>query len=174
VTAAIGRFDRRIWRRRTALQRQAKKFCASLDSSLLAPMMHAMFASSPRLALALAASGFVHAAQFVTDTNANAPKVFPASDEGERAMKRFRFRKVQSRTLCRRTMLANPVCFTLMRRPLSRGRNFCLHSGVTDIRGHMTWLTANSPARRSRSVGYMKEFEGQRIANYTKESDRVR
>src|SRR6059058_2386507 len=92
--------------------------------------------------LALAASGSVHAAQFVTDTNANAPKVAAASDEGERAMKRFRIPKgFKVELFAAEPLLANPVCFSID----EKGRffvaeTFRLHSGVTDIRGHMSWL----------------------------------
>src|SRR5438876_11044301 len=129
------------------------------------------------LAFALAASGFVHAAQFITDTNANAPKVLSASDEGERAMKRFQIPKgFKVELFAAEPLLANPVCFTID----EKGRffvaeTFRLHAGVTDIRGHMDWLdTELESASVEERIDYMKEFEGKRISDYTKESDRVR
>ena len=45
------------------------------------------------IALAMLAASSIRAAQFVTDTNATAPRVAAASDEGELAMKRFRIPK---------------------------------------------------------------------------------
>ena len=129
------------------------------------------------LAFALAASGIVHAAQIVTDTNANAPKVAAASDEGERAMKRFRIPKgFKVELFAAEPLLANPVCFTID----EKGRffvaeTFRLHAGVTDIRSHMDWLdTELESTSVEERIDYMKEFEGKRIADYTKESDRVR
>lgn len=129
------------------------------------------------IALAVAASLSVRAAQVVTDTNAIAPKVFPASNEGELAMKRFRIPKdFKVELFAAEPLLANPVAFAID----EKGRffvaeTFRLHAGVTDIRGHMDWLdeelASTSVAER---VAIMKRHEGKRIADYAKESDRVR
>src|SRR5215216_2894817 len=127
--------------------------------------------------LALIASVPLHAAEFVTDTNANAPKVAPASDEGERAIQRFRIPKgFKVELFAAEPLLANPVAFAID----EKGRffvaeTFRLHAGVTDIRGHMNWLT-NELASTSveERVSYMKHYEGKRVVDYTKESDRVR
>ena len=129
------------------------------------------------IALLLAASVSLRAAQFVTDTNAGAPRVAAASDDGERAMKRFRIPKgFKVELFAAEPMLANPVTFSID----EKGRffvaeTFRLHAGVTDIRGHMNWLT-NELASQSveRRVAYMKEYEGKRIADYAKEADRIR
>lgn len=127
--------------------------------------------------LALAASGPLHAAQFVTDTNANPPKVAPASDEAERAMKGFRIPKdFKVELFAAEPLLANPVCFAID----EKGRffvaeTFRLHAGVTDIRGHMDWLDEELASKSVETrVEYMKQHEAKRIADYTKESDRVR
>src|SRR3954463_13264457 len=94
------------------------------------------------VALAFIAGPLTRAAQFVTDTNANAPKVAAASDEGERAIKRFRIPKgFKVELFAAEPLLANPVAFAID----EKGRffvaeTFRLHAGVTDIRGHMTWL----------------------------------
>jgi len=129
------------------------------------------------VAFALASSAALPAAQLVTDTNANPPKVAPASDEGERAMRRFRIPpgfKVEQ--FAAEPLLANPVAFAID----EKGRffvaeTFRLHAGVTDIRGHMTWLDEELASKSvEERVEIMKRHEGKRIANYTKESDRVR
>src|SRR6185295_7737925 len=127
--------------------------------------------------LALIAGLPIRAAQFVTDTNANAPKVAPASDEGERAMKRFRIPKgFKVELFAAEPLLANPVAFSID----EKGRffvaeTFRLHSGVTDIRGHMSWLDEELASTSvEERVEIMKRHEGKRIADYTKESDRVR
>src|SRR5436190_2012110 len=129
------------------------------------------------IALVLLAASCCGAAQFVTDTNATAPRVAAASDEGELAMKRFRIPKgFKVELFAAEPLLANPVAFSID----EKGRffvaeTFRLHAGVTDIRGHMNWLT-NELASTSveQRVEYMKHYEGKRIADYTKETDRVR
>jgi quinoprotein glucose dehydrogenase len=128
-------------------------------------------------ALAFMASLSLHAAQFVTDTNGTAPKVAAASDEAERAIQRFRIPKgFRVELFAAEPLLANPVAFAID----EKGRffvaeTFRLHAGVTDIRGHMNWLT-NELASQSveERVSYMKHYEGKRAVDYTKESDRVR
>src|SRR3954471_9622100 len=97
-----------------------------------------------RAALWLALLSLLHplgAAQFVQQTG-NTPRLAPASDEGERAIKRFRVPKgFKVELFAAEPLLANPVAFAID----EKGRffvaeTFRLHSGVTDIRGHMTWL----------------------------------
>src|SRR3954464_7802458 len=114
-------------------------------------------------ALALAASGPLRAAQLVTETNANAPKVAAASDDGERAMKRFRIPKgFKVELFAAEPLLANPVCFAID----EKGRffvaeTFRLHAGVTDIRGHMGWLDTELASKSvEERIAYMKKFEG--------------
>ena len=119
-----------------------------------------------------------HAAQFVTDTNvATAPKVAAASNEGELAMKRFRIPKgFKVELFAAEPLLANPVAFSID----ERGRfyvaeTYRLDAGVTDIRGHMTWLDEELASQSVENrVEYMKRFEGKRIDGYTRESDQVR
>src|SRR5882762_2220871 len=129
------------------------------------------------LALALAACGPLPAAQIVTDTNASAPKVAAASDEGERAMKRFRIPKgFKVELFAAEPLLANPVAFTID----EKGRffvaeTFRLHAGVTDIRGHMDWLDEELASKSvEERVALMTRHEGKKIGDYAKYSDRVR
>ncbi len=121
---------------------------------------------------------FSRAGEYTTGlSNASPAKVAPASDEGERAMKRFRLQPgMKAELFAAEPMLANPVAFCID----EHGRfyvaeTFRLHDGVTDIRGHMSWLDEELA---STSVGervrYMTEHEGDRISNYTRSSDRVR
>ena len=127
--------------------------------------------------LVLAAGNSLRAAQFVTDTNTSAPKVAPASNEGEAAIKRFRLPKgFKVELFAAEPLLANPVAFTID----EKGRfyvaeTFRLHSGVTDIRGHMDWLDEELASTSvNERVEIMKRHEGKRIAEYEKEEDRVR
>src|SRR5436309_1222786 len=70
------------------------------------------------------------------------PPVAPASEEGRRALGRIQVPAGLSVDLwAAEPLLANPVAFTID----GKGRffvaeTFRLHSGVTDIRGHMDWL----------------------------------
>ena len=119
-----------------------------------------------------------HAAQFVTDTNVTTtPKVAAASNEGALAMKRFRIPKgFKVELFAAEPLLANPVAFSID----EKGRfyvveTYRLHAGVTDIRSHMTWLDEELASQTVENrVEYMKRFEGKRIDDYAKESDRVK
>jgi quinoprotein glucose dehydrogenase len=118
----------------------------------------------------------IRGAEFVKQ-DPNIPMVAPASDEGERAMKRFRIPKgFKVELFAAEPMLANPVCFTID----EKGRfyvaeTFRLHAGVTDIRGHMSWLDTELASKSvEERVAYMKKFEGPKIREYTNETDRVR
>jgi len=113
----------------------------------------------------------------IVESTPVATKVAAASSDPERAMKRFRIPKgFKVELFAAEPLLANPVAFAID----EKGRfyvaeTFRLHAGVTDIRMHMSWLDdelkSESVAER---VEYMKRFEGKRIAEYTKESDRVK
>ncbi len=125
----------------------------------------------------LLAAATLTAAQFAPPASGYAPKVMPASDEGETAIKRFRLPKgFKCELVAAEPLLANPVAFCID----EQGRfyvaeTFRLHSGVTDIRGHMEWLDEDLASRSvAERVAMMKKHEGERIANYAKDSDRVR
>ncbi len=115
-------------------------------------------------------------AEYVPNTKA-APKVAEASNEGEAAIKRFRLPKgFKAELFAAEPLLANPVSFCID----EQGRfyvaeTFRLHAGVTDIRGHMGWLDTELASKSvEERVAYMKKFEGSKINDYTKETDRVR
>src|SRR5437762_8837090 len=85
------------------------------------------------LALILHASA-IAAAEYNPNATAG-PKIAAASDEGEKAIKRFRIPKgFKVELFAAEPMLANPVCFAID----EKGRfyvaeTFRLHDGVTDI-----------------------------------------
>jgi quinoprotein glucose dehydrogenase len=117
------------------------------------------------------------AGEFKTGVATNGYFIAPASEDGERAIKRFRLQKgMKAELFAAEPLLANPVAFTID----DHGRfyvaeTFRLHDGVTDIRGHMTWLDEELASTTvGERVAYMKKHEGDRIANYTRFSDRVR
>ena len=72
----------------------------------------------------------------------HAARIAPASQEGEEAIRRFRVPKgFKVELVAAEPLLANPVAFCID----EQGRfyvaeTFRLHAGVTDIRGHMSWL----------------------------------
>lgn len=117
------------------------------------------------------------AAEYVPGKSGYPPPVQPASDEGELALKRFRVPKgLKVELAAAEPLLANPVAFSID----EQGRfyvaeAFRLHAGVTDIRGHMNWLDDELAVKTvEERVAYMTRFEGKRIADYTKQSDRLR
>jgi quinoprotein glucose dehydrogenase len=126
--------------------------------------------------VSIAAAGVLAAAEYVPGTF-NAPGVFPASDEGETAIKRFRVPKgFKVELVAAEPHLANPVAFCIDH----QGRfyvaeTYRLHTGVTDIRGHMNWLDDDLASKSvADRVAMMKKFEGNKITNYTRESERLR
>jgi quinoprotein glucose dehydrogenase len=105
------------------------------------------------------------------------PEVQPASPEAETAIKRFRIPKgLRVELAAAEPLLANPVAFSID----EQGRfyvveTFRLHSGATDIRGHMDWLDEELAVQTvEERVAYMTKHEGKRISEYRKYSDRLR
>ncbi|MEW6155983.1 MAG: PVC-type heme-binding CxxCH protein [Verrucomicrobiota bacterium] len=108
---------------------------------------------------------------------ASPPKIAPASNEGELAMKGFTLPKgFQSELIAAEPHLANPVAFYID----ELGRfyvceTFRLHAGVTDIRGHMNWLDEDLAARTPDDrLALMRRHEGDRISRYAQFSDRLK
>ena len=117
------------------------------------------------------------AGAITTNTAAYAPFIAAESNEGELAMKRFRVPKgFKVELVAAEPLLANPVAFCID----EQGRfyvaeTFRLHTGVTDIRGHMDWLDEDLASRSvEERIAMMKRHEGKRISEYAKDSDRVR
>src|SRR4026209_2521112 len=121
-----------------------------------------MFCHMIRIAALLAiASVPLRAAEISVSTNSNQPKVQPPSDEAERALRRFRIPKgFKVELFAAEPLLANPVAFTID----EKGRfyvaeTFRLHTGVTDIRGHMNWLNDDLASKSVEDrVAMMRKF----------------
>lgn len=142
-----------------------------LKSQVVSALARAVFVCS--LALPLAS----RAAEYSPGKAGYPPDVQPASQEAELALKRFRVAKgLQVELAAAEPLLANPVAFGID----EKGRfyvveTFRLHSGVTDIRGHMDWLDEELAVKTvEERVAYMTKHEGKRIADYKKYSDRLR
>ncbi len=108
---------------------------------------------------------------------AEPPKVAEASGQAEAALKGFRLAPgFKAELIAAEPHLANPVafCFDEQGRILV-AEAFRLHVGVTDIRGHMTWLDEDLAARTPDDrLAMMKRQEGGRFPNFEKFSDRVK
>ncbi len=142
-----------------------------LNSNVVSALARAVFISG------ILAATRLPAAEFSSRNAAYPPAVQPASDEGELSLKRFRIAKgLKVELAAAEPLLANPVAFCID----EQGRfyvaeTFRLHTGVTDIRGHMDWLDEELAVKTvEERVAYMTKHEGKRIADYTKYSDRVR
>jgi quinoprotein glucose dehydrogenase len=104
------------------------------------------------------------------------PKIAPASDDGERAIKLFTVAPGLKVDLwAAEPMLANPVAFNFD----EKGRayvceTFRLHAGVDDIRGIMPWLDEELASRSvDERLAEMKRHLGDRFAKYYEQSERI-
>src|SRR5437867_9341043 len=105
-----------------------------------------------------------------------APRIAPASDEAELAIKRFQVAPgLRVDLWAAEPMLANPVAFTFD----EKGRayvceTFRLHGGVDDIRDIMDWLDEELAARTvDDRLAEMQRHLGDRLARYSERSERV-
>lgn len=106
------------------------------------------------------------------------PFVAPASDEGIKAIKRFRVPDgIDTRLWAAEPLLANPVAFCFD----EKGRcfvaeTFRLHAGVTDNRKHMYWLEDDLACRTvaDRVKMYRKHAKEKFADTYEKDHDRVK
>lgn len=107
-----------------------------------------------------------------------APAVIGASEEGAKAIKRFRVPAgIDTRLWAAEPLLANPVAFCFD----EKGRcfvaeTFRLHAGVTDNRRHMYWLEDDIACRTvaDRVKMYRKHAKDQFTAQYETDHDRVK
>ena len=104
------------------------------------------------------------------------PRILPASNEGELALKRFQVpRGLKVDLFAAEPMLANPVCFAFD----EKGRvfvveTFRLHAGVTDIRGHMDWLDDELASKSTAGLETtFRKFLGAKVSELTNNSERV-
>ena len=118
----------------------------------------------------------VHA-QHQLSQSAYQPKVAPASDEGELAIKKFVAAPGLKIDLwAAEPHLANAVGFGFDE--LGRcyvAETFRLHAGAPDIRGIMNWLDEDLACRTVNDrVMMMKRHLGDKVADYTRASERVK
>src|SRR6266576_3686955 len=116
-------------------------------------------------------------AQHQLSEGARAPKIAPASDEAELAIKKFQVAPgLKADLWAAEPMFANPVAFNFD----EKGRayvceTFRLHAGVDDIRGLMDWLDEELACRTvDDRLAEMKRHLGQRFETYTDKSERIR
>src|ERR1043165_4750535 len=142
-----------------------------------------MLKSKAALALSQGCSLFLLAlsvptghAQHQLTEGARAPRIAPASNEGELAIKKFQVASGLKVDLwAAEPMLANPVAFNFD----EQGRayvceTFRLHAGVDDIRGIMDWLDEELAARTvDDRLAEMKRHLGERFARYSAYSERL-
>ena len=129
-------------------------------------------------AAALALRGTPAPAQPTTeDRPAFEPKIAAASDEGARAIAKFRIPEgFQVELFAAEPLLANPVAFALdERNRVYVAETFRVHAGVTDNRKHMDWLDVDLANRTTADrVAMYRKFEGDRFAAYGVQPDRIR
>src|SRR5204862_3326639 len=104
------------------------------------------------------------------------PKIAPASDEGELAIKKFQVAPGLKVDLwAAEPLFANPVAFNFD----EKGRayvceTFRLGAGVDDIRGIMDWLDEELACRTADDrLAEMKRHLGDRFARYSDHSERI-
>ncbi len=104
------------------------------------------------------------------------PKIAPASDEAEQAIKGFRVTPgFNVEVFAAEPLLANPVAFCVdERNRFYIAETFRYHAGVTDTRSHMYWLNDDLASRtiEDRLAMYKKHL-GAKVASYGIEHDRV-
>ncbi|MBS0204337.1 MAG: HEAT repeat domain-containing protein [Planctomycetes bacterium] len=105
------------------------------------------------------------------------PRIAPKSDEGERAIQRFRLPPhTKTDLFAAEPMLANPVCFAFD----ARGRiyvteTFRQQNGVEDNRSHGHWLLDDLAAQTvDDRIAYFKKHLKDDVKKYTSEHDRIR
>jgi quinoprotein glucose dehydrogenase len=117
------------------------------------------------------------AGELVTPGAGNTPKVAPASNEGELAMKGYQIPagfKVE--LFAAEPHLANPVAFEVdHQNRFWVAETFRLHAGVTDIRGKDSWLDEDLASRSVEDrIAMMKRHEGEKFSSYEQNSDRLK
>src|SRR3989454_8435423 len=138
----------------------------------------AALALSEGLFVSLLAMGAPAArAQHQLSEGAPAPKIAPASDEGEQVIKKFQVAPGLKVDLwAAEPMLANPVAFNFD----EKGRayvceTFRLHAGVDDIRGLMDWLDEELASRTvDDRLAEMKRHLGKDFPKYSEQTERIR
>mgnify|MGYP003574961326 CR=1 FL=1 len=115
--------------------------------------------------------------ELITPGPATAPKVAPASNEGELAMKGFVLPEgFKAELFAAEPYLANPVAFDIdHQNRFWVAETFRLHAGVTDIRGKDSWLDEDLASRTVEDrIAMMKRHEGANFSKYEENSERLK
>ncbi len=110
-------------------------------------------------------------------TKASQPKIAPASNEGEQAIRSLKLPAgFKAELVAAEPLLANPVAFHIDERgAIYVTETFRLHAGVTDIRGHMDWLDEDLAARTvDDRFALMRRHLGAGFSALSENSDRIR
>ncbi len=142
-------------RRKRATQRVAPTLCLCASVVILFSLFTFAFAEDP----------------------AYHPQINPASDEGEKAIKKFKIADgFKIELFAAEPMLANPVCFCLDNKGrFYVGETFRLYDGVLDMRTHRLWLDDDLASRTvADRLAAMKKNLGESFADYDKQHERIR
>jgi quinoprotein glucose dehydrogenase len=130
------------------------------------------------LALSAAASAALLTAAPVPPPPAFNPPVAGASDQGQKAIARFRVPAgVTAELFAAEPLLANPVCFAFDHKGRCYVAETFRHTdgGATDNRSHMYWLDDDLASRTvADRVAMFRKHLGPKFADYEKLHDRVR
>lgn len=131
----------------------------------------------PAVAFAVSGASLLAAGHELSKSDAYAPKVATASDEGERAIRTFKVAPgFRTELVAAEPHLANPVAFAID----EQGRFFVAetfrHSdGVLDIRGFMQWLDEELACKTvADREAFMQKHYAAKKEQFSKESERVK
>src|SRR5262249_9020274 len=131
----------------------------------------------PLFLLALSAGYLISAEPASRADKPYTPKIAAASNAAERALKRIRVPQgLRVDLFAAEPMLANPVCFCVdEHNRFYVAETFRLHAGVTDIRGHMSWLDDDLACRTHEDlVAMLHRRLGDKIKKDDIEHERIR
>jgi quinoprotein glucose dehydrogenase len=141
---------------------------------ILSSMSHVRSNSTWSASFSLAAlllTGFtLLAAELPSSTPSGAPKIFPASNEGELSIKKFELQPgFRAELWAAEPMFANPVSFAIDEKGrIFVAETFRLHKGVTDIRQHMNWLDEELAAKSTDDLrALFKKYDVKGLTDYS-------
>ncbi|MBI3878082.1 MAG: HEAT repeat domain-containing protein, partial [Verrucomicrobia bacterium] len=110
------------------------------------------------------------AAELPPPAKAGAPKIHPASDEGELAIKKFKLMPgFKAELWAAEPMFANPVSIAIDEKGrIYVAETFRLHKGVTDIRSHMNWLDEELAAKSTDDLRQLfKKYDVKGLSDFS-------
>ena len=128
-------------------------------------------------AFAVSGASLLAAGHELSKSDAYAPKVAMASDEGERAIRTFKVAPgFKTELVAAEPHLANPVAFTIDEKGRFYVAETFRHSdGVLDIRGFMQWLDEELACKTvADREAFMQKHYAAKKEQFSKESERVK